>query len=52
MSVCKEKTIIGFIGTGVMGKSMAKNLIKAGHRVIVYNRTKAKAQELIEMGAG
>lgn len=51
MSVCKEKTIIGFVGTGVMGKSMAANLMKAGYQVMVYNRTKAKAQELIEMGA-
>lgn len=51
MSVCKANTIIGFIGTGVMGKSMAANLMKAGYKVIVHNRTKAKAQELIEMGA-
>lgn len=42
---------IGFIGTGVMGKSMAANLIKAGYKAAVYNRTKAKAAELIEMGA-
>lgn len=51
MSLCKKDTIIGFVGTGVMGKSMAANLIKAGYKVTVYNRTKAKAQELIEMGA-
>lgn len=42
---------IGFIGTGVMGKSMAANLIKAGYNVAVYNRTKSKAEELIELGA-
>ncbi|NLZ52136.1 MAG: NAD(P)-binding domain-containing protein, partial [Thermoanaerobacteraceae bacterium] len=51
MSLCKENTIIGFIGIGVMGKSMTANLMKAGYQVIVYNRTKAKAQELIERGA-
>jgi 3-hydroxyisobutyrate dehydrogenase len=42
---------IGFIGTGVMGKSMAGHLLKAGHPVLVYNRTKAKAEELIANGA-
>lgn len=51
MSISKENAIIGFIGTGVMGKSMAKNLIKAGYEILVYNRTKPKAQELIELGA-
>ncbi|GAQ25004.1 NAD(P)-dependent oxidoreductase [Tepidanaerobacter syntrophicus] len=51
MPISKENTIIGFIGTGVMGKSMAKNLIKAGYELLVYNRTKSKAQELIELGA-
>lgn len=47
----KENSIIGFIGTGVMGKSMAANLMKAGFPLIVYSRTKEKAQELIENGA-
>jgi 3-hydroxyisobutyrate dehydrogenase len=51
MSVCKKNTLIGFIGTGVMGKSMAANLMKVGYQVMVYNRTKTKAQELIEKGA-
>lgn len=44
-------TVIGFIGTGVMGKSMAGHLVKAGYRVHIYNRTKEKAQELIDAGA-
>lgn len=51
MSITKKDAIIGFIGTGVMGRSMAVNLMKSGFKVIVYNRTKAKAQELIEKGA-
>jgi 3-hydroxyisobutyrate dehydrogenase len=51
MTLCKKDTLIGFIGTGVMGKSMAMNLMKAGYKVLVYNRTKAKAEELIEKGA-
>ena len=41
---------IGFIGTGVMGSSMAKHLQKAGFEVSVYTRTRAKAQELLDMG--
>ena len=42
---------IAFIGTGVMGRSMAGHLQKAGHSLHVYNRTKAKAQDLIAAGA-
>ena len=42
---------IAFIGTGVMGRSMAGHLLKAGHTVHVYNRTKAKAQALLDAGA-
>jgi len=47
----KSKTMIGFIGTGVMGKSMAKNLLKAGFPVSVFTRTKEKANDLLEDGA-
>jgi 3-hydroxyisobutyrate dehydrogenase len=42
---------IAFIGTGVMGRSMAGHLQKAGHTLHVHNRTKAKAQELLDAGA-
>ncbi|MDO8544537.1 MAG: NAD(P)-dependent oxidoreductase [Opitutaceae bacterium] len=42
---------IAFIGTGVMGRSMAGHLQKAGHRLHVYNRTKEKAQALLDAGA-
>jgi len=42
---------IGWIGTGVMGKSMCTHILKAGHPVSVYNRTKEKAKDLIQMGA-
>ncbi|CAA7600545.1 phosphogluconate dehydrogenase (NADP+-dependent, decarboxylating) [Acididesulfobacillus acetoxydans] len=51
MTLDKEKTTIGFIGTGVMGKSMAGHLVKAGYRVKVFNRTKARTDELIRLGA-
>jgi 3-hydroxyisobutyrate dehydrogenase len=46
-----ENTVIGFIGTGVMGKNMANNLLQGGYSVVVYNRTKEKAMELLEKGA-
>ncbi|WP_438480418.1 NAD(P)-dependent oxidoreductase [Oleiharenicola lentus] len=42
---------IAFIGTGVMGRSMAGHLLKAGHTLHVYNRTQSKAQPLIDAGA-
>jgi len=42
---------VGFIGLGRMGTAMAENLLQAGHEVIVYNRTPAKAQGLIDRGA-
>ena len=42
---------IGWIGTGVMGESMCRNLMKAGHSMTVWTRTKSKAQDLIDAGA-
>ncbi|HHY47448.1 MAG TPA: NAD-binding protein [Firmicutes bacterium] len=42
---------VGFIGLGIMGKPMAKNLIKAGYHLNVYNRTASKADELVALGA-
>lgn len=42
---------IGFIGLGVMGSSMAKNLIQAGHELTVYNRTRSKAEGILQEGA-
>lgn len=42
---------IGFIGTGVMGSSIVKHLLKAGYEVNVYNRTKSKTDDLISLGA-
>lgn len=42
---------IGFIGTGVMGKSMAGHLLKAGYAVLVYTRSQEKALELLHSGA-
>lgn len=42
---------VGFIGLGIMGKPMAKNLLEAGHELVVYNRTTEKAEELAGDGA-
>ncbi len=47
----KENTVIGFIGTGVMGKSMASHLLEAGYQITIFTRTKEKAAELLEKGA-
>jgi len=42
---------VGFIGLGIMGMPMARNLLKAGFEVVAYNRTKSKAEALAEEGA-
>lgn len=42
---------VGFIGIGRMGYPMARNLIKAGHQVIAYNRTRSRAEALKDDGA-
>ncbi len=41
---------IGFIGLGIMGKPMSKNLIKAGYEVVCYNRSRAKVDEVVAAG--
>jgi 3-hydroxyisobutyrate dehydrogenase-like beta-hydroxyacid dehydrogenase len=43
-------TTLGFIGLGAMGSRMARRLLDAGHRVVGYNRTAAKAQPLVAAG--
>jgi 3-hydroxyisobutyrate dehydrogenase len=42
---------IGFIGTGIMGAPMAGHLLRAGHPLTVFNRTRERAQPLLEAGA-
>ena len=42
---------IGFIGLGIMGKPMAKNLLKAGHTLVVYDIVDAPVKELVAAGA-
>jgi 3-hydroxyisobutyrate dehydrogenase-like beta-hydroxyacid dehydrogenase len=42
---------MGFIGLGAMGEPMARNLIKAGHSLKIYNRTRSRSQALAGVGA-
>ena len=46
-----ESIQIGWIGTGVMGRSMVGHLMDAGHTLTVHSRTKARAQDLLDRGA-
>ncbi|KAK8695099.1 hypothetical protein V6N13_000274 [Hibiscus sabdariffa] len=46
-----SNTRLGWIGTGVMGRSMCAHLINAGYTLTVFNRTLSKAQPLVDMGA-
>jgi 2-hydroxy-3-oxopropionate reductase len=47
----KGQQAVGFVGLGVMGRPMARNLVRAGHRVVVWNRSAAAAAELAAAGA-
>ncbi len=42
---------IGFVGLGTMGAKMAERLLKAGHDLVVHNRTRAKEEQLVALGA-
>ena len=42
---------IGFVGLGIMGSEMARNLVEKGHTVVVWNRTASKMQPLVDAGA-
>jgi len=47
----RQDSVIGFVGIGVMGKSMVSHLIDAGYRTNVFTRTKSKADEIVQKGA-
>lgn len=51
MTIVPGKTRLGWIGTGVMGKSMAGHLMSAGFSMTVYNRSKSKTEALLAKGA-
>ena len=50
-SISPDSVRIGWIGTGIMGKSMCRHLQEAGYKIAVYNRTKSKAEDLLAEGA-
>jgi 2-hydroxy-3-oxopropionate reductase len=43
--------VIGFIGLGIMGRPMAKNLIKAGHSLVVHSRSRGPVDDVVKAGA-
>ena len=43
--------VIGFIGLGIMGRPTARNLLKAGHSIIVHSRSRGPVDEIVEAGA-
>jgi len=45
------QTRVGFIGLGIMGRPMAKNLLRAGFPLVVHNRSRAAVDELVQLGA-
>ena len=49
--ISNENTRIGWIGTGIMGRPMCGHVLSGGYRTSIYNRTKSKAEELINKGA-
>jgi 3-hydroxyisobutyrate dehydrogenase-like beta-hydroxyacid dehydrogenase len=51
VSTAGESRKIGLIGLGLMGRPMGMNLLKAGHTLTVWNRTAARADELVKAGA-
>jgi len=46
-----EKLTVGYIGLGIMGKSMARNILKAGYPLVVHNRSRTAVDELVAEGA-
>ena len=42
---------VGFVGLGIMGTSMARNLIEDGYKLVIHNRARAKAEKLAKLGA-
>ncbi len=49
--MAENKPVIGFIGLGIMGKPMARNLLRAGYELVVLNRSRAPVDELVADGA-
>ena len=43
--------VVGFIGLGIMGRPMARNLLKAGHALVVHSRSQGPVDEIVKLGA-
>jgi 2-hydroxy-3-oxopropionate reductase len=46
-----KKLKVGYIGLGIMGKSMARNILKAGYQLVLHNRSRSSVDELVAEGA-
>ena len=51
LKVDPQSSVVGFVGIGVMGRSMAGHLLRAGYKLHVHNRTRSKADDLVREGA-
>lgn len=51
LPVSPGKTNVGFVGLGIMGKPMARNLLKAGYHLRVHSRSRGPVEELVALGA-
>ena len=51
ITLWEDKMKVGFIGLGIMGKPMSKNILKNGHELVAYNRSRASVDELVARGA-
>ncbi len=51
MSVSNATTQVGFVGLGIMGRSMAEHVLDAGYALHVFNRSRGKADALVAKGA-
>ncbi|XP_037024559.1 putative oxidoreductase GLYR1 homolog isoform X2 [Bradysia coprophila] len=50
-NIVASAKIFGFLGVGIMGSGIVKNLLNSGHKVIIWNRDPSKARKLEELGA-
>ncbi len=48
----EEKLKVGYIGLGLMGKSIARNILRGGFALVVHNRSRTAVDELVAEGAG
>lgn len=50
-NIIASKKIFGFLGVGIMGSGIVKNLLISGHEVYIWNRDPSKSRKLEELGA-